>query len=158
MIDETSSISMNTRAWAAAPSVTWAALLREHLRHRLTISNGSAGRAPLAACRDSSLKERLRYEFLMRLFGTCLHLSELRTNTAPPTEGSSDRTLSFFLIGGLSTQPPEDVLTHRGRYTWVSLMREFFTAVNNFRDYCRAAAPMIYRRRENRFILSKRTS
>jgi hypothetical protein len=25
----------------------------------------------------------------------------------------------------------------RGRYAWVVLMREFFTAVNNFRDYCR---------------------
>jgi hypothetical protein len=29
------------------------------------------------------------------------------------------------------------VLTKRGRYAWVVLIREFFTAVNNFRDYCR---------------------
>ena len=45
--------------------------------------------------------------------------------------------LAFFLIGGLSWRAPNIVLTKRGRYAWVVLMREFFTAVNNFRDYCR---------------------
>ena len=29
-------------------------------------------------------------------------------------------------------------LTAKGRYYWVIMMREFFTSVNNFRDYCRS--------------------
>ncbi|MDD4996707.1 MAG: coproporphyrinogen III oxidase, partial [Syntrophales bacterium] len=48
--------------------------------------------------------------------------------------------LAFFMIGALSWRPPEITLTGRGRYVWVILMREFFTAVNNFRDYCRGEA------------------
>jgi hypothetical protein len=31
-------------------------------------------------------------------------------------------------------------LTPYGRYLWVIMMREFFIAVNNFRDYCRKQA------------------
>jgi hypothetical protein len=31
-------------------------------------------------------------------------------------------------------------LTPRGRYLWVVMMREFFIAVNNFRDHCRREA------------------
>ena len=117
------------------------------------------GELPLAAARTFSLKERIRYDFLMKLFGTRLHVAELRKKYGSALWGAlGPDLLAFFLIGALSWQPPEVVLTKRGRYTWVSLMREFFTAVNNFRDYCRGLLQMIYRRRENRFILSKRTS
>jgi menaquinone C8-methyltransferase len=100
------------------------------------------GELPLAASRVFSIRDQLRYDFLMKLFGTRLNTEELRKKFA----GRFLRflwpdLLAFSLIGALSWRPPEIVLTKRGRYAWVVLMREFFTAVNNFRDYCRAQVP-----------------
>lgn len=96
------------------------------------------GELPLAASRDFSLRERIRYDFLMKLFGTRLHLADLRKKYGTSLWPFLAPDLAaFFMIGALSWQSPEILLTRRGRYTWVVLMREFFTAVNNFRDYCR---------------------
>lgn len=96
------------------------------------------GELPLLASRGFSLRERIRYDFLMKLFGTRLNVAELR-NRYKGVFGSLlwPELLAFFMIGALSWRPPEITLTGRGRYVWVILMREFFTAVNNFRDYCR---------------------
>jgi coproporphyrinogen III oxidase-like Fe-S oxidoreductase len=100
------------------------------------------GELPLLASRAFSVRERIRYDFLMKLFGTRLHVADLRKKYG----GALWRNLApdlfaFFLAGALAWHPPEIVLTKRGRYTWVTLMREFFTAVNNFRDYCRDRLP-----------------
>jgi coproporphyrinogen III oxidase-like Fe-S oxidoreductase len=100
------------------------------------------GELPLAASRLFSVRDQLRYDFLMKLFGTRLNTMELRKKY----EGRFLRLLwpdllAFSLIGALSWQRPDIVLTKRGRYAWVVLMREFFTAVNNFRDFCREQIP-----------------
>jgi coproporphyrinogen III oxidase-like Fe-S oxidoreductase len=100
------------------------------------------GELPLAASRLFSVRDQIRYDFLMKLFGT-------RLNTAALRKKYEGRFLSFLwpdllafsLIGALSWRAPDIVLTKRGRYAWVILMREFFTAVNNFRDYCRGQMP-----------------
>lgn len=75
----------------------------------------------------------------MKLFGTRLNVAKLRKKY----DGKFfsllwPDVLAFALIGALAWHPPNIILTRRGRYAWVVLMREFFTAVNNFRDYCRA--------------------
>ena len=78
----------------------------------------------------------------MKLFGTRLNVAKLRKKY-------DGRFLSllwpdliaFTLIGALAWHRPYITLTRRGRYAWVVLMREFFTAVNNFRDYCRGQLP-----------------
>jgi coproporphyrinogen III oxidase-like Fe-S oxidoreductase len=96
------------------------------------------GELPLAASRLFSVRDQLRYDFLMKLFGTRLNTAELRKKY-------DGRFLSllwpdliaFSLIRALSWRASDILLTKRGRYVWVILMREFFTAVNNFRDYCR---------------------
>ena len=44
--------------------------------------------------------------------------------------------LAFVLIGGLRYRGGIFYLTNKGRYYWVIMMREFFIAVNNFRDFC----------------------
>lgn len=100
------------------------------------------GELPLAASRIFSVRDQLRYDFLMKLFGTRLNTVELRRKY----DGRFLRLLwpdilAFSLIGALSWRAPDIVLTKRGRYAWVVLMREFFTAVNNFRDYCRGQMP-----------------
>ncbi|MCL5808715.1 MAG: coproporphyrinogen III oxidase family protein [Deltaproteobacteria bacterium] len=97
------------------------------------------GELPLAASRVFSVRDQLRYDFLMKLFGTRLDTVALRKKY----EGRFlsllwPDLLAFSLIGALSWRAPDIVLTKRGRYAWVVLMREFFTAVNNFRDFCRS--------------------
>ncbi len=96
------------------------------------------GELPLAAARVFSERDRIRYDFLMGLFATRMNRSELRAKYG----GRLWRLLwpdllAFTLMGALTWRGDELVLTRRGRYAWVVLMREFFTAVNNFRDYCR---------------------
>lgn len=47
---------------------------------------------------------------------------------------------AFILAGSFRYFSPHLYLTPRGRYLWVVMMREFFIAVNNFRDHCRREA------------------
>jgi menaquinone C8-methyltransferase len=95
---------------------------------------------PFVGRKDSSPKERLRYDFLMRLFGLRLDLSQL----AAKFRGDAYRCLwleilFFSTAGALKKRGHLLTLTRKGRYYWVIMMREFFIGVNNFRDYCRAA-------------------
>lgn len=93
---------------------------------------------PLMASRTFTLKERIRYDFVMKLFGLALDLTQVRqkygTALAPFLWPD---ILAFALAGALRYEGGTLRLTGRGRYYWVIMMREFFTAVNNFRDYCR---------------------
>jgi coproporphyrinogen III oxidase-like Fe-S oxidoreductase len=95
------------------------------------------GKLPLAASRPFSVRDQLRYDFLMKLFGIRLNTAELRKKYEGGLSLLLPDLLVFSLIGALCWQAPDIVLTRRGRYVWVVLMREFFTAVNNFRDFCR---------------------
>ncbi len=104
---------------------------------RTYITQIDRGELPLAAARIFSTRDRLRYDFLMKLFGTRLNVTDLRKKYGGDFFRLLPDLLAFSLTGSLAWQPPEIVLTRRGRYAWVILMREFFTAVNNFRDYCR---------------------
>lgn len=96
------------------------------------------GKMPLMAARDFSFADRIRYDFLLKLFGMNLDLNALRVKY-----GKGFRwhllpyLLAFSLAGSLRVRGPEITLTPRGRYHWVIMMREFFIAVNNFRDFCR---------------------
>jgi hypothetical protein len=47
--------------------------------------------------------------------------------------------LAFVLAGALQYRSSRLRLTKRGCYFWVIMMREFFIAVNNFRDFCRSS-------------------
>jgi coproporphyrinogen III oxidase-like Fe-S oxidoreductase len=99
------------------------------------------GELPLAAARHFSVRDRIRYDFLMQLFATRLNVDAFRRRYGGRFWSLLWPDLAAFsLIGALSWKGGEIVLTKRGRYIWVVLMREFFTAVNNFRDHCRAQA------------------
>ena len=95
------------------------------------------GEIPLMASRDFSLQDQIRYDFVMKLFGMELSLDTL-------VEKYGRRAFlylfpdiaAFFCAGGLRYSEGALHLTGRGRYYWVIMMREFFTAVNNFRDFC----------------------
>jgi coproporphyrinogen III oxidase-like Fe-S oxidoreductase len=104
------------------------------------IERVNRGTFPLVGKKDSSLKERLRYDFLMRLFGLKLDLSELVTKyRANVGRYLWPEMLFFRMVGALKKEGQTLTLTRNGQYYWVIMMREFFIGVNNFRDYCRSA-------------------
>jgi len=103
------------------------------------IDQVNRGRLPLMATRTFSLRDRIRYDFLMRLFGGFLHLKDLEAKYAGRLYKILWKDLVLFsLIGAIRYTGEDYRLTDQGRYAWVVMMREFFTAVNNFRDFCRA--------------------
>lgn len=103
------------------------------------IDQVNKGQLPLMATRTFSVRDRIRYDFLMRLFGGSLHLKDLETKYAGHLYKILWKDLVLFsLIGAIRYTGEDYRLTESGRYAWVIMMREFFTAVNNFRDYCRA--------------------
>lgn len=96
------------------------------------------GVMPIAGKKDFSLKERLRYDFLMKLFGMKLDLHSLTKRYGASVYRYLWPEITFFrLIGGLRKQGDLLLLTEKGQYYWVLMMREFFIGVNNFRDFCR---------------------
>ncbi len=101
----------------------------------------SSDQLPLQAARTFGLADRIRYDFLMKLFSTRLNIEALEKKY----DGKFLKNLwlemtAFRMAGSFRYFPPYLHLTRRGRYYWVIMMREFFIAVNNFRDYCRKKA------------------
>jgi menaquinone C8-methyltransferase len=108
------------------------------------ISPLERGSLPLMASRHFTLHDRMKYDFLMKLFGTKLNITELEEKY----NGQFLKTLwketgLFQIVRALRYFPPRLYLTPWGRYLWVIMMREFFIAVNNFRDYCRKQAGIV---------------
>ncbi len=96
------------------------------------------GQMPLMAAKTFSTKEMMRYDFLMKLFGTRLDLTDLKKKYGvSPWPYLWLDILAFSLTGRVSYRAPSLQLTEKGCYAWVIMMREFFIAVNNFRDFCR---------------------
>jgi hypothetical protein len=103
------------------------------------INEVNQGRLPLAAKKEFSMKERMCYDFLMKLFGLTLDLRQISIkHGANAYRYLWLETLFFRLAGGITKEDNILRLTQKGQYYWVLMMREFFIGVNNFRDYCRA--------------------
>ncbi|MEN6616334.1 MAG: coproporphyrinogen III oxidase family protein [Syntrophorhabdus sp.] len=99
----------------------------------------NAGKFPIAARKDCGTRERLVYDFLMKLFGITLNLDELSQKHGVNAYLYLLPEITFFRMAGAMTKTGNTItLTPKGQYYWVIMMREFFIAVNNFRDYCRA--------------------
>ncbi|MBW1646123.1 MAG: coproporphyrinogen III oxidase family protein [Deltaproteobacteria bacterium] len=97
------------------------------------------GRLPVTAKKEFTLIERMRYDFLMKLFGTRLDRRQLRRKYGSLFEEKLWQEIALFrLLGALRLTGDEMVLTPKGMYYWVIMMREFFIGVNNFRDLCRS--------------------
>jgi coproporphyrinogen III oxidase-like Fe-S oxidoreductase len=96
------------------------------------------------ASRRFDRRDQIGYDFLMKLFSTKMNVADLEKKY----EGKFLKSLwkemaAFVLAGAFRYFPPNLYLTPRGRYYWVIMMREFFIAVNNFREFCRKQAGII---------------
>ena len=93
------------------------------------------GELPIAGVRRFSARERLRYDFLLKLFGGRLELAELEVRHGRDVGRKLAAEVAFFrAIRALRREGRSLVLTDRGNYVWVILMREFFTGVNRLRE------------------------
>jgi len=98
------------------------------------------GQLPVAAERRFSRRDRLRYDFLMKLFGGRLDLNGLEARHGPGAAARLWQERAFFrAIGALRREGRTLSLTEAGNYVWVILMREFFTGVNRLRAASLAA-------------------
>jgi len=92
------------------------------------------GGAPVVQSRRLSLRERMRYDLLLKLFGLKLDKSMIERKY----EGRFARTLRTDILALRAVNAIEDtgthyVLTGDGTYLWVVLMREFLNGVNSLR-------------------------
>jgi menaquinone C8-methyltransferase len=96
------------------------------------------GNLSLLASRVFERKDQISYDFLMKLFSTKMNVELIEKKYREKFFKSLwKEMIAFILAGSFRYFPPNLYLTPRGRYFWVVMMREFFIAVNNFRDYCR---------------------
>ncbi|MCX5817589.1 MAG: radical SAM protein [Proteobacteria bacterium] len=106
---------------------------------RAYIERINEGLLPVAAKKAFSMKERLCYDLLMKLFGLSLDIEQLSAKHGVNIYRYLWPEIVFFrLTGGMEKHGNLLTLTKKGQYYWVLMMREFFVGVNNFRDYCRA--------------------
>lgn len=102
------------------------------------IASLEKGKLPLQASRKFDLHDQMNYDFMMKLFSTKLDITAMQKKY----DGKFLKTMwkeiaAFEIVRAFRYFPPYLHLTPYGRYLWVIMMREFFIAVNNFRDYCR---------------------
>ena len=102
-----------------------------------------AGRMSLMGRTDFNIHDRMRYRFLMQLFGLRLDKQQWERDFGMTVENGLPAEMAFMkLAGAFATDTPEEItLTPRGRYLTVAMMRQFFIGVNNLRDQARAALP-----------------
>jgi coproporphyrinogen III oxidase-like Fe-S oxidoreductase len=101
------------------------------------------GRMSLMGTAHFSTYNRMRYRFMMQLFGLRLDKRQWRRDFGRPIELSLPAEYAFYKsIGAFDVDDAEQLtLSAKGRYMLVALMRQFFIGVNGLRDQARAALP-----------------
>ncbi|MDO8880480.1 MAG: coproporphyrinogen III oxidase family protein [Coriobacteriia bacterium] len=100
------------------------------------------GRMPVAVgSADSGLANRMRYRFLMELFGLRLDKRKFRKDFGMSVERGLWKEMIFFrTFGAFATNNDEELtLTERGRYLTVVMQRSMFAHLNSLRDTARNA-------------------
>ena len=83
-------------------------------------------------------KEKLLYALLMSLFGGRMDLKQMEKNHGRFWFIYLFIELLFLFLSGTVIMKHESIrVTDEGRYSMVSLMRDFFSLVNNIREQCR---------------------
>ncbi len=101
------------------------------------------GMMSAVANREFSKHERMRYRFMMGLFG--LELDKLAFKRDFGVEVERGLAVETMFMRAMRAYDIDDVqrttLTPRGRYYLVAMMREFFIGVNGVRDQARSDLP-----------------
>ena len=100
-----------------------------------------SGRMSLMGKTTFSKRDRMRYRFMMQLFGLRLDKRQFKEDFGCTVEAGLPVEMAFMRAAGAFDHDDADevTLTPRGRYLMVVMMRQFFIGVNNLRDQARAA-------------------
>lgn len=103
----------------------------------------AAGHMSVMGKTSFDLYDRMRYRFLMQLFGLRLDKCAWERDFGVSIENGLPFEMLFMRsVGAFATDNDEEItLTAKGRYLVVAMMRQFFIGVNNLRDQARAALP-----------------
>lgn len=102
-----------------------------------------SGRMSIMGKTTFSKRDRMRYRFMMQLFGGRLDKRAWFRDFDCTVEAGLPVEMAFMRISGAFDRDNDDeiTLTAKGRYLLVVMMRQFFIGVNNLRDQARAALP-----------------
>lgn len=102
-----------------------------------------SGRMSLMGKTTFSLRDRMRYRFMMQLFGLRLDKKKFQRDFGMSIERGLPAEMAFMRASGAFDIDDEEqlTLTSKGRYLTVVMMRQFFIGVNSLRDQARAALP-----------------
>ncbi|WP_139651371.1 coproporphyrinogen III oxidase family protein [Raoultibacter phocaeensis] len=100
-----------------------------------------SGKMSLMGKTTFSKHDRMRYRFMMQLFGLRLDKQQFKRDFGCTVERGLPVEMAFMKTAGAFATDNENelTLTPRGRYLMVVMMRQFFIGVNNLRDQARAA-------------------
>jgi len=102
------------------------------------IDRVNKGLPGITKSRAFSRKEQLRYYLMTKLFGLSLDKRNAEKLFGPGFLDELQWELrALHLLGAIKDKGDMLVLTHRGMYYWVMMMREFLMGVNNLRDEMR---------------------
>ena len=102
-----------------------------------------SGRMSIMGKTTFSKHDRMRYRFMMQLFGGRLDKRAWFRDFECTVEAGLPAEMAFMKLSGAFDRDNDDelTLTAKGRYLLVVMMRQFFIGVNNLRDQARAALP-----------------
>ncbi len=100
-----------------------------------------AGRLSIMGKTEFGLRDRMRYRFMMQLFGLRLDKRAFKRDFGVSVERGLPLEMAFMRASGAfaTDDANELTLTPKGRYLMVVMMRQFFIGVNRLRDQARAA-------------------
>lgn len=100
-----------------------------------------SGRMSMMGKTTFSKRNRMRYRFMMQLFGLRLDKRQFKRDFGCSVEAGLPVEMAFMTAAGAFATNNDDelTLTPKGRYLTVVMMRQFFIGVNNLRDQARAA-------------------
>jgi coproporphyrinogen III oxidase-like Fe-S oxidoreductase len=101
----------------------------------------SAGKTGVVQTRRFTHADRMRYRFLMALFGMRLDKRQFQRDFGVTIDLGLAIEMTYMRAAGAFAIDNADelVLNEKGRYLLVAMMRQFFVGVNNLRDQARAA-------------------
>ena len=102
-----------------------------------------AGHMSIMGKTTFSKRDRMRYRFMMQLFGLRLDKRQFKKDFGCSVERGLPAEMAFMKASGAFATDNADelMLTPKGRYLLVVMMRQFFIGVNNLRDQARAVLP-----------------
>ena len=102
-----------------------------------------SGRMSVMGAARFSKRDRMRYRFMMSLFGLRLDKDRWRRDFGcEPAVGLPAEFAFFRGAGAIGREDEHSVeLSDKGRYLMVAMMRQFFIGVNGVRDQARSALP-----------------